>query len=57
MPEQDAQRTSGYLPEEDMPSTARGNRLRAEIPIPGRRAFQGKPGHNPYFKSRRKKKK
>ncbi|MBT2522300.1 murein biosynthesis integral membrane protein MurJ [Arthrobacter sp. ISL-28] len=57
MPEQDAHRTSGYLPGEDVPSTARGNRLRAEIPIPGRRAFQGKPGQNPYFKSRRKKKK
>lgn len=57
MPEQDAHSTSGYLPEEDMPSTARGSRLRAEIPLPGRRAFQGKPGHNPYFKSRRKKKK
>jgi putative peptidoglycan lipid II flippase len=57
MPEQDDHSTSGYLPEEDMPRTARGSRLHPEIPLPGRRAFQGKPGHNPYFKSRRKKKK
>jgi putative peptidoglycan lipid II flippase len=46
-----------YLPEEEMPSTARGHALRDEIPLPGRRTFQGKSGQNPYFKSGRKKKK
>ncbi|CAH0231681.1 putative peptidoglycan biosynthesis protein MviN [Arthrobacter sp. Bi83] len=46
-----------YLPEEEVPSTARGHALRDEIPLPGRRTFQGKTGQNPYFKSGRKKKK
>ena len=45
-----------YLPEEEVPSTARGHALRDEIPLPGRRTFQGKTGQNPYFKSGRKKK-
>ena len=34
-----------------------GSVLREEIPLPGRRTFQGKPGQNPYFRTRRKKKK
>lgn len=46
-----------YLPEEEVPSTARGHALRDEIPLPGRRTFQGKTGQNPYFKSGRKKRK
>lgn len=46
-----------YLPAEDQPSTARGGLLREQIPLPGRRTFQGKPGENPYFKPRRPRKK
>jgi putative peptidoglycan lipid II flippase len=42
-----------YLPGEDVPGTARGSLMRDEIPLPGRRTFQGKAGHNPYFRSRR----
>jgi putative peptidoglycan lipid II flippase len=52
-----ADEPASYLPEEDVPSTARGNALREQIPLPGRRTFQGTPGQNPYFKHRRKKKK
>lgn len=47
----------GYLPGEDQPSTARGGLLREQIPLPGRRTFQGKPGENPHFKPRRPRKK
>jgi putative peptidoglycan lipid II flippase len=47
----------GYLPGEDQPSTARGGLLREQIPLPGRRTFQGKPGENPHFKSRHPRKK
>jgi putative peptidoglycan lipid II flippase len=47
----------GYLPSEDQPSTARGGLLREQIPLPGRRTFQGKPGENPHFKPRRPRKK
>jgi putative peptidoglycan lipid II flippase len=60
MPEQDVHPSGdlvSYLPEEEVPGTARGHALRDEIPLPGRRTFQGKPGQNPYFKSARKKKK
>lgn len=46
-----------YLPGEDQPGTARGGLLREQIPLPGRRTYQGKPGENPYFKTRRKRKK
>ena len=46
-----------YLPEEDTPGTARRNVLRGEIPLPGRRTYQGTPGQNPHFPSRRRKKK
>jgi putative peptidoglycan lipid II flippase len=46
-----------YLPAEDQPSTARGGVLREQIPLPGRRTFQGKAGENPYFKPRRPRKK
>jgi putative peptidoglycan lipid II flippase len=48
---------AAYLPEEDVPGTARGNALRGEIPLPGRRTYQGTPGQNPHFPSRRRKKK
>ncbi|WP_461188369.1 murein biosynthesis integral membrane protein MurJ [Arthrobacter sp. Z4-13] len=48
---------SAYLPGEDQPSTARGGLLRDQIPLPGRRTFQGKPGENPHFKPRRPRKK
>lgn len=47
----------GYLPAEDVPGTARGGLLRDEIPLPGRRTFQGKAGENPHFKPRRPRKK
>ncbi|MFJ6078806.1 murein biosynthesis integral membrane protein MurJ [Pseudarthrobacter sp. NPDC092419] len=46
-----------YLPAEDQPGTARGGLLREQIPLPGRRTFQGKAGENPYFKNRRPRKK
>ncbi|MBP1134073.1 putative peptidoglycan lipid II flippase [Arthrobacter sp. PvP023] len=49
-----------YLPAEEVPNTARGGILREEIPLPGRRTFQGTAGRNPHFskrsESRRKKK-
>ena len=47
----------GYLPAEDVPGTARGGLLRDEIPLPGRRTFQGQAGRNPHFKPRRPRKK
>ena len=47
----------GYLPGEDQPSTARRGLLSEQIPLPGRRTYQGKAGENPYFNSRRKRKK
>ncbi|HJW00406.1 MAG TPA: murein biosynthesis integral membrane protein MurJ [Arthrobacter sp.] len=46
-----------YLPAEDVPGTARGGLLRDEIPLPGRRTFQGPAGQNPHFKPRRPRKK
>ncbi|NUS35770.1 MAG: murein biosynthesis integral membrane protein MurJ [Pseudarthrobacter sp.] len=46
-----------YLPAEDQPGTARGGLLRDQIPIPGRRTFQGRAGENPHFKPRRPRKK
>ena len=46
-----------YLPAEDQPATARGGLLRDEIPLPGRRTFQGQAGQNPHFKPRRPRKK
>jgi putative peptidoglycan lipid II flippase len=54
---QAAGREAGYLPEEDLPATAQGGLGRAEIPLPGRRTYQGPAGHNPHFPSERKKKK
>ncbi|WP_458112573.1 murein biosynthesis integral membrane protein MurJ [Arthrobacter sp. R1-13] len=48
---------AGYLPAEEIPNTARGSMVRQEIPLPGRRTYQGTAGHNPYFRTRRKKKK
>jgi putative peptidoglycan lipid II flippase len=47
----------GYLPGEDQASTARGGLLSEQIPLPGRRTYQGKAGENPYFSTRRKRKK
>ncbi|WP_043806458.1 murein biosynthesis integral membrane protein MurJ [Paenarthrobacter aurescens] len=41
-----------YLPEEDAPSTARGGRFRPQVPLPGRRTYQGDAGQNPYFPTR-----
>ncbi|MGF6835499.1 putative peptidoglycan lipid II flippase [Paenarthrobacter sp. TE4293] len=38
-----------YLPEEHTPSTARGGRFRPQVPLPGRRTYQGDAGRNPYF--------
>ncbi|MEV8041687.1 murein biosynthesis integral membrane protein MurJ [Arthrobacter sp. NPDC080082] len=39
----------GYLPEEERPATSRGGAGQTEIPLPGRRTYQGDPGRNPYF--------
>jgi putative peptidoglycan lipid II flippase len=47
----------GYLPAEDLPSTAEGGLGRGDVPLPGRRTYQGPAGHNPYFPFGRKKKK
>jgi len=47
----------GYLPAEDLPSTAEGGLGRGDIPLPGRRTYQGPAGHNPYFPFGGKKKK
>jgi putative peptidoglycan lipid II flippase len=47
----------GYLPAEDVPSTALGGLGRGDVPLPGRRTYQGPAGHNPYFPFSRKKKK
>jgi len=47
----------GYLPEEELPSTAQASQGRSEIPLPGRRTYQGQAGHNPYFPFGRRKKK
>ncbi|VXB00907.1 Putative peptidoglycan lipid II flippase [Arthrobacter sp. 9AX] len=52
-----SQSDGGYLPGEEQPSTARGGLLREQIPLPGRRTFQGRAGENPYFKPRRPRKK
>jgi putative peptidoglycan lipid II flippase len=46
----------GYLPAEDLPSTAEGG-LGDDVPLPGRRTYQGPAGHNPYFPFGGKKKK
>jgi putative peptidoglycan lipid II flippase len=46
-----------YLPGEEQPATARGGMLSEQIPLPGRRTYQGKAGENPYFKNRRPRKK
>jgi putative peptidoglycan lipid II flippase len=56
-PEPEDYDAATYLPEEDVPGTARGKGLRGEIPLPGRRTYQGTPGQNPHFPSRRRKKK
>jgi putative peptidoglycan lipid II flippase len=45
---------ASYLPGEDQPSTARGGLLSEQIPLPGRRTYQGKAGENPFFSNRRK---
>lgn len=47
----------GYLPEEERPGTAQASQGRAEIPLPGRRTYQGQAGHNPYFPFDRRRKK
>ncbi|MDE8667793.1 murein biosynthesis integral membrane protein MurJ [Pseudarthrobacter sp. H3Y2-7] len=56
-PEQGTEPSGEYLPAEDVPATARGGLLREEIPLPGRRTFQGQPGRNPHFRPRRPRKK
>ncbi|MEO8283700.1 MAG: murein biosynthesis integral membrane protein MurJ [Pseudarthrobacter sp.] len=57
-PSEDGTQPAGeYLPAEDVPATARGGLLREEIPLPGRRTFQGQPGRNPHFRPRRPRKK
>ncbi|YCH06760.1 murein biosynthesis integral membrane protein MurJ [Arthrobacter sp. alpha11c] len=44
---------TNYLPDEDVPSTAKGGRFHPQVPLPGRRTYQGDPGHNPYFPANR----
>jgi putative peptidoglycan lipid II flippase len=56
-PREEAESAGQYLPAEDLPGTARGGLLRDEIPLPGRRTFQGQPGTNPHFRLRRPRKK
>ncbi|MET3810478.1 putative peptidoglycan lipid II flippase [Arthrobacter sp. UYEF3] len=46
----------GYLPEEEVPGTAQASQGRPEIPLPGRRTYQGQAGHNPHFPFGRRKK-
>ncbi|UVJ39619.1 murein biosynthesis integral membrane protein MurJ [Arthrobacter sp. CJ23] len=46
-----------YLPDENVPSSTQGGFLRQQIPLPGRRAYQGTPGRNPHFRGRRTPKK
>lgn len=46
----------GYLPAEHLPGTAEGG-LDGDVPLPGRRTYQGPAGHNPYFPFDDKKKK
>lgn len=53
-PAADAPKT--YLPDEDVPSTAQGGKFRPQVPLPGRRTYQGDAGNNPYFPSGRKRK-
>ncbi|MFK0004012.1 murein biosynthesis integral membrane protein MurJ [Paenarthrobacter sp. NPDC090522] len=38
-----------YIPDEDVPSTAMGGKFRPQVPLPGRRTYQGEAGRNPYF--------
>ncbi|GAC1450893.1 MAG: hypothetical protein PVSMB10_05570 [Pseudarthrobacter sp.] len=58
VPSEDGAQPAGeYLAAEDVPATARGGLLREEIPLPGRRTFQGLPGRNPHFRARRPRKK
>lgn len=47
----------GYLPEEEQPGSSQGGSGRSEIPLPGRRTYQGEPGRNPYFPFGRRPKK
>lgn len=47
----------GYLPAEDRPSSAEGGLGRGDVPLPGRRTYQGPAGQNPHFPFGRKKKK
>ncbi|MFC7847313.1 murein biosynthesis integral membrane protein MurJ [Arthrobacter sp. NPDC057388] len=56
-PQPDEYDGATYLPEEDMPGSARRSAVRGEIPLPGRRTYQGTPGQNPHFPSRRRRKK
>ncbi|MEV7607499.1 murein biosynthesis integral membrane protein MurJ [Paenarthrobacter sp. NPDC089322] len=51
-PGEDAPTT--YLPDEDVPGTARGGRFRPQVPLPGRRTYQGQAGRNPYFPAEEK---
>jgi putative peptidoglycan lipid II flippase len=45
-----------YLPQEDVPSTAQGSLVRQEVPLPGRRTYQGAAGRNPHFRRRSRRK-
>ncbi|MCU1530858.1 MAG: murJ [Arthrobacter sp.] len=47
----------GSLPAEEVPDTMQGRPGRDDMPLPGRRTYQGPPGHNPYFPLDRQEKK
>jgi putative peptidoglycan lipid II flippase len=44
---------TNYLPDEDVPSSAKGGRFHPQVPLPGRRTYQGEPGQNPHFPATR----
>jgi putative peptidoglycan lipid II flippase len=48
-PESGMEAPKTYLPEENTPSTARAGKFRPQVPLPGRRTYQGDAGQNPYF--------
>ncbi|MGR0161370.1 murein biosynthesis integral membrane protein MurJ [Paenarthrobacter nitroguajacolicus] len=56
-PEDSPDAPKTYLPEEDTPSTARGGKFRPQVPLPGRRTYQGDTGRNPYFPAPRNRRK
>ena len=52
-----ARRTAATCPRRNCPAPPRAARAGREIPLPGRRTYQGEAGHNPYFPFDRRRKK